>query len=75
MWREAYKYQPVQIFFTEYTYVKHIPDFDFLQLSQKKLFQNTLNYQGLIFKIFAIYFSLKLIFFTVHIFSSRTFSL
>ena len=26
----------VQRFFREYTYVKHIPDFDSLQLSQKK---------------------------------------
>ena len=56
-------------------YVKHIPDF--LQLSQKqtnlKIHSLTKNFFRL--NIFAIYFPLKLIVFTVHIFSIRTFSL
>ena len=56
--------------------VKHIPDFDSLQLSQKTQFQNTLTYQNLFrLNIFAIYFPLKLIVFTVQIFSIITFSL
>ena len=63
-------------FIREYTYVKptflvkHIPDFDSLQLSQKTQFQNTLSYQNLLrLNIFAIYFPLKLIVSTVYIFS------
>ena len=42
---KAYQYQSVQRFIREYTYVKYIPDFDSLQLSQKTQFQNTLTYQ------------------------------
>ena len=43
---------------------------------KKTQFQNTLTYQNLFrLNIFAIYFPLKLIVFTVHIFSIRTFSL
>ena len=56
--------------------MKHIPDFDSLQLSQKTQFQNTLTYQNLFrLNIFAIYFQLKFIVFTVHIFLITTFSL
>ena len=63
-------------FIREYTFVKHIPDFDSLQLTQKTQFQHTLTYQNLFrLNIFAIYFQLKLIVFTVHIFSITTFSL
>ena len=64
-------------FIREYTFVKpiflvkHIPDFDSLQLSQKTQFQNILTYQ--MFR--AIFSPLKLIVFTVHIFLIRTFSL
>ena len=43
---KAYQYQSVQRFIREYiSYVKHNPDFDSLQLSQKTQFQNTLTYQ------------------------------
>ena len=42
---KAYQYQSVQRFIREYTYVKYIPDFHSLQLSQKTQFQNTLTYQ------------------------------
>ena len=63
-------------FIWEYISVKHIPDFNSLQFSQKTQFQNTLTYQNLFrLNIFAIYFQLKLILFTVHIFSITTFSL
>ena len=79
---KAYQYQFLQGFFRKYTYVKHgihlseYPDFDSLQLSQKAQFQNTLTYQNLFrLDIFTIYFPLKLIVFTVHVFSIRTFSL
>ena len=74
---KPYQYQSVQRFFSEYTYVKHIRDS--LQLSQKqsnlKIHSLTKNFFRL--NIFAIYFSLKLMFFTVHMsfFISRTFSL
>ena len=68
--------------YQENTYVKHgihlreHPDFDSLQLSQKAQFQNTLTYQNLFrLDIFTIYFPLKPIVFTVHVFSIRTFSL
>ena len=63
-------------FIREYTFVKHIPDFDSLQLTQKTQFQHTLTYQNL-FRLnsFAIYFQLKLIVFTIHVFSIATFSL
>ena len=64
---KPYQYQSVQRFFSEYTYVKHISDS--LQLSRKP--KNNLKLHSLaknLFKlnIFRIYFSLKLIFFTVH---------
>ena len=79
---KAYQYQFLQGFIRKYTYVKHrihlreYPDSASLQLSQKAQFQNTLTYQNLFrLDIFAIYFPLKLIVFTVHIFSIRTFSL
>ena len=63
-------------FIREHTSLKHIPDFDSLQLSQKTQFQNTLTYQNLFrLNIFAIYFQLKLIVFTIHVFSIATFSL
>ena len=56
--------------------MKHVPDFDSLQLSQKIQSQNTLLTKKLFrLNIFAIYFPLKLIVFAVHIFSIRTFSL
>ena len=56
--------------------MKHIPDFISLRLLQKTQFQNTLTYQNLFrLNISAIYFQLKLIVFTVHIFSITTFSL
>ena len=42
---KAYQYQSVQKFISEYTYVKHIPDFDSLLLSEKTQFQNTLTCQ------------------------------
>ena len=64
-------------FIREYTYVKptflvkHIPDFDSLQLSQKTHFQNILTYQ----MFCAIFSPLKLMVFTVHSFPIRTFSL
>ena len=62
--------------FIRETYVKHIPDFDSLQVSQKSQFQNTLTYHNLFRRnIFAIYFRLKHIVVTVHTFSIRTFSL
>ena len=63
--------------FKYFTYVKHIPDFDSLQPSQKKSnFKiHSLTKNLLRLNIFAIYFPLNLIFFTVHIFSIRTFSL
>ena len=73
---KAYQYQFVQRFFREYTYVKHIPDFDSLQLSQKNQFQiHSITKNLFRLNIFAIYFPLKLIFFTVRTFSIRTFSL
>ena len=63
-------------FIREYSYVKHIPYLDFLKLSQKTQFQNTLLTKNLFrLNIFAIYFPLKLIVFTAHIFSIRAFSL
>ena len=63
-------------FIGESTSVKHIPDFDSLQLSQKTQFQNTLTYQNLFrLNISAIYFQLKLVVFTINIFSITTFSL
>ena len=56
--------------------MKHIPDFDSLQLKQKTQFQDTLTHQNLFrLNIFAIYFQLKLIVFTIHVFSIATFSL
>ena len=62
---KPYQYQPLQRFFSEYIYEKHI---DSLQLSQKqtklKIHSLTKNLFGL--KIFAMYLPLKLIFFTVH---------
>ena len=45
---KAYEYQSVQRFIREYTYVKHITDFDSLELSQKTQFQNPLIYQKLL---------------------------
>ena len=44
---KAYQYQSVQRFIREYSCVKHIADFDSLQLSQHKKtqFQNPLTYQ------------------------------
>ena len=41
---KAYQYQSVQRFFREFTYVRDIPDFDSLQVSQKTQFQNRLTY-------------------------------
>ena len=40
---KPYQYQSAQRFFSEYTYVKHIPDS--LQLSQKQTKLNTHTYQ------------------------------
>ena len=40
---KPYQYQFIQRFFSEYTYVKHIPDS--LQLSQKQTKLNTHTYQ------------------------------
>ena len=72
---KPHQYQSVQRFFSEYTYVKHISDS--LQLSKKQtnLKSHSLTKNFFRLNIFAIYFLLKLIFFIVHIFSIRTFSL
>ena len=43
---KPYQYQSAQRFFSEYTYVKHIPDS--LQLSQKQTKLNTHTYQKLL---------------------------
>ena len=43
---KPYQYQSAQRFFSEYTYVKHIPDS--LQLSQKQTKLNTYTYQKLL---------------------------
>ena len=73
---KVYQCQSVQRFFREYTYAKHIPDFDSLQLSQKLSFKIHKLAKNLFrLNIFTIYFPLKLIVFTVHIFSIWTFSL
>ena len=63
---KLYQYQSVQRFFSEYTYVKHIPDS--LHLSQKQTKLNT-TLTKIFFRlnIFAKYFPLTLLFFTVHI--------
>ena len=65
---KPYQYQSVQRFFSKYTYVKYIPDS--LQLSQKqtnlKIHSLTINFFRL--NIFATYFPLKLIFFTVYMY-------
>ena len=43
---KPYQYQSLQRFFSEYTYVKHIPDS--LQLSQNQTKLNTYTYQKLL---------------------------
>ena len=63
---KPYQYQSVQRFFSEYTYVKRIPDS--LHLSQKQTKLNrTLTKIFFRLNIFSTYFQLKLLFFTVHI--------
>ena len=67
---KAYQYQSAQRFIIGYTYVKHIPDFDSIQLTKNSV-SKYINLPKNIFRlnIFAKYFLLKLIVFAVHTFS------